>query len=74
MQGGQNQALCSGVVTGQEAKGHRVTQKGWGVSILGDIQALTEGVSGQSGLGDPALSRGVGLDNIQSSLPTSTIL
>ena len=51
-----------------------VAQRGCGVSILGDTQKPTGDGPKQLGLGDPTLSKGVGLDSLQRSLPTSTLL
>lgn len=58
---------CKG---GQAQAAHR----GYGVSTCGHIQNLREHGPGQPALDDPALSMGVGLDDLKSSLPTSTTL
>ena len=50
----------------------QVAWKGCGVSILGDIQ--NPAGHGQPALAKPALSRGVGLGDLQRSLPTSAVL
>jgi len=49
-------------------------QGGCGFSFSGDIQGCPGQGPVQPALGDPALARGVGLDDSQRSLPTPTIL
>ena len=49
-------------------------QRGCGVSFSGDIQNPLGRNPVQPALGDPAEVGGVGLDDLQSSLPISTIL
>jgi len=52
----------------------QAVQRLCGVSFGGDIQSLTGHGPAQCVVYDPALTREVGLDNLQRSLPTSTIL
>lgn len=49
-------------------------QRGCAVSVLRDTQNLTGHDSEQPALDDPALSRGVELDELQECLPASPIL
>lgn len=49
-------------------------QRGYAISSFGDIQHPTGHVPEQPALADPALSRGVGQDNLQRCLPSSAIL
>lgn len=51
-----------------------VTQKGYGMCILGDIQNPTRRCPGLPAVGNPSLSRGVVLDDLQRPHPTSAIL
>lgn len=51
----------------------QVAQRGCGVSVLGESQNMCGHNLGQPTLVDSALSRGFDLDDLQSSLPTSTI-
>lgn len=52
----------------------QVAQRGVGVSILGGIKNVTGNRAEQCALLDPALSKETGLNDLQRSLPTSTIL
>lgn len=52
----------------------QVAQRGGGVSILGGIKNVTGNRPEQCALFGPALSRETGLNDLQKSLPTSTIL
>lgn len=47
--------------------------KSYGVSILADLQAPAGHDPGQASLMDPALSRGLRLDELHMSHPTSEI-
>lgn len=51
-----------------------VFQQGCGFSILGDTQSSTGYGLEQPVVADPALSRGLGLHDLQRSFPFSTIL
>lgn len=56
--------------------GHTLKEVAWKfcvVFIPGIIQNLTGHSPRQPAIGHPALSRGVGLDDLQGCLPTSTI-
>lgn len=47
---------------------------GYGVSTLGDIQSPTGHGPGQPAVADPALSKGVGLNDLQRCLSASAVL
>lgn len=52
----------------------QVSQRGCGVSLVGDAKKLSGHVPRQPVLGGPCLSSGVGPDDVQRSLSTSAIL
>lgn len=52
----------------------QIAQRSCGVSIPGDIQNLSGHGPGQPALGAPALSKVLGIGDVQRCFPTSTIL
>ena len=62
------------MMKGLEHVGSVVAWRGYGVFKLGDTQNPTERSPEQVAFGDPALSRGDGLDNLQMSFSAAVAL
>lgn len=62
------------MMEGLEHVSSMVAWRGYGASTLGDTKNLTERSPEQVALGDSALTRGGGLDNLQMSFSAAVAL